>query len=89
MNVKWSVELEDHEREQLLKLTRGGNTQARRMKRAQILLLADRGLGELEIVKALPTRTSTAFRTKKKYVEGGLEYALSESGLRGGSSMGA
>lgn len=78
MNVKWIVELEDNEREQLLKLTRGGNTRARRLKRAQILLLADRGLGELEIAKALPTGTSTAFRTKKKYVEGGLEYALSE-----------
>lgn len=78
MNVKWIVELEAFERDQLLRLTQGGDTRARRLKRAQVLLLADRGLGDREIAKALPVGTSTVFRTKKKYVEGGLEYALAE-----------
>ena len=48
------------------------------MKRAQVLLLADSGLGDREIGTSLPVGTSTVFRTKKKYVEGGLEYALAE-----------
>lgn len=78
MNVKWIVELEPSERDELLKLTQGGDTRARRLKRAQVLLLADRGLGDREIARSLPVGTSTVYRTKKKYVEGGLEYALAE-----------
>jgi transposase len=78
VNVKWIVELEERERDQLLRLTHGGDTRARRMKRAQVLLLANSGLGDREIAKVLPVGTSTVFRTKKKYVEGGLEYALAE-----------
>lgn len=43
MPVKYSVNLTQEEHQQLMGLTKKGKTSARVVKRAQILLLADRG----------------------------------------------
>ena len=43
MNIKYIVELSEDERNELIELTRAGNPGARKMKRAQILLMADNG----------------------------------------------
>ena len=84
MNVKYIVELTEDERNQLVELTRGGRPGARRMKRAQILLMADDGATDEEIAKALPAGTSTVFRTRRRFVEEGFERALSEAPRQGG-----
>jgi transposase len=78
MNVRYIVELTDDEHQQLDALTRRGKTSARKVRRAQILLAAHDGVSDKEVVKRLNTCTSTVYRTKRKYVEEGLESALAE-----------
>ena len=46
------------------------------MKRAQILLKADEGLKDAEIVSALNTSGPTVERIRKRFVQGNLEKAL-------------
>ena len=75
---KYVVKLEATEREQLLKLTRKGEIGARKMKRAQILLKADEGWIDRDIIRALNTSRSTVERARKRFVEGGLDKALNE-----------
>jgi transposase len=87
MNLIYIIELTEDERHQLVHLTRGGNPGARRMKRAQILLMADQGATDQQIADALPVGTSTVYRTRRHFVEGGLERALSEAPRSGGSRM--
>jgi hypothetical protein len=67
---KYRVKLEADEREQLLEMTRKGEIGARKMKRAQILLKADEGWKDADIIKALNTNRSTVERTRKRLVEG-------------------
>lgn len=43
MNILYIVDLTDAERDQLLELTSGGTISAHRIKRANILLMSDRG----------------------------------------------
>ena len=78
MNVRWVVSLADWEREQLLELTRKGNISARKMKRAQILLMTDDGATDEEIASAVKVGTSTVYRTRRRCVEEGLDRALTE-----------
>ena len=78
------VDLTDSERKILIVLTRGGQTRARKLKRAQILLMSDEGHTDEEIANALPTGTSTVFRTRRRFVEGGLDAALNEAQRPGG-----
>ena len=75
---KYIVKLEVDEREQLLEMTRKGKIGARKMKRAQILLKADEGWKDKDIIQALNTNRSTVERTRKRLVEGGLDKALNE-----------
>jgi transposase len=75
---KHIVKLEAAERSQLLKMTRQGEIGARKMKRAQILLKADEGWKDEDIIQALNTSRSTVERTRKRLVEGGLDKALNE-----------
>ena len=75
---KYIVELNDEERVKLQGLTSKGSLSARKMKRSQILLKADEGWKDKEIIKALNTSRSTVERTRRRYVEGGLEKALNE-----------
>jgi len=75
---KYIVELKAEERKALSELTSKGELSARKMKRALILLRADDGWIDNKIVVALNTCRSTVERTRKRFVEGGLDKALKE-----------
>lgn len=75
---KYIVELRNEEREELLGLTRKGECKARRLKRAQVLLAADEGKPDREIAGAVRVHTVTIERIRRRFVEEGLEAALSE-----------
>jgi transposase len=79
MNVRYRVTLETSERVQLVAMVLGGKAPVRRIKRAQILLAADTGSTDEEIARNVVVGTSTVYRTKQRYVEEGLERALSEA----------
>jgi transposase len=72
------VKLSGEERQTLLDLTRKGEIKARMMKRAMILLKADEGLTDPEIMAAVNVSRPTVERIRKRFVEGGLERALNE-----------
>jgi transposase len=78
MNVRYRVELSQAERDQLGALLSGGKHVARRLKRAQILLAADAGVSDADIALSLAVGGSTVYRTKRRFVEGSLDAALSE-----------
>ena len=78
MNVRYRVTLSHEEREQLRELVRGGKGRVRRLKRAQILLAAEAGATDEAIATNVVVGTSTVYRTKRRFVEEGLEEALSE-----------
>ena len=78
MNVRYRVELSQAERCELMKMLSGGRHSARRLKRAQILLAADVGASDEEIATSVATSGSTVYRTKRRFVMGNLEGALSE-----------
>ena len=75
---KYLVKLESDERTQLLDMTSKGTIGARKMKRAQILLKADEGWKDESIIQALNTSRSTVERTRKRFVEEGMDKALNE-----------
>lgn len=75
---KYIVDLHADERATLVELTSKGQVSARKMKRAQILLKADEGWKDKDIVGALNTSRPTVERIRKRFVEGGLEKALNE-----------
>jgi transposase len=83
MNVRYRVELTQYERNKLLALLSGGKQAARRLKRAQILLAADAGIGDEDIATSIGVGGSTVYRTKRRFVEGNLERALSEEARPG------
>jgi transposase len=72
------VDLSKEEKEQLEELTSKGQSAARKIKRAHILLLADEGLKDKQIARALSAATTTVERIRKRFVEEGLEAAISE-----------
>ena len=75
---KWVVDLSEDECGELLKLIRKGRVAARRVTRAHILLHADEDQADEVIAAALHTNRSTVERTRRRFVEEGLEAALSE-----------
>src|SRR5437879_5347936 len=78
MNIRYRVELNQTERDELKTLLSGGRHAARKLKRAQILLAADAGTGDEEIARNVGVGGSTVYRTKRRFVMGNLEAALSE-----------
>src|SRR3954468_7512831 len=78
MNVRYRVELSQAERDELTTMLGGGKHAARKVKRAQILLATDAGSCDAEIVRTVRVSLSTFSRTKRRFVEGNLERALSE-----------
>jgi transposase len=83
MNIRYLVELSQDERDQLAALLSGGRQPARKIKRAQILLAADAGVGDAAIAASLSVGESTVDRTKRRFVEGNLEFALAEEARPG------
>lgn len=75
---KYIVELKDEEKDKLLALLKRGETKARKLNRVHILLLADEGKTDVEIATTLHTGESTVRRTRKKFVEGNLAFALND-----------
>ena len=85
MNVRHIVELTEAERDELIELTRKGKPSARKVRRAHILLMADRRAHtDQQIASALSAGTSTVYRAKRRFVEGGLVHALNEASRPGG-----
>lgn len=87
MNIKYIVELNEVEREFLLNLVSKGNVNSRKLKRANILLMADKRIyQDIDIANALSAGISTVYRTKRSFVENGLEAALDKDEDRPGGS---
>lgn len=78
MNLRYRVTLSAEERTTLENLVSGGKGRVRRLKRAQILLAADSGATAETIALNVAVGTSTVYRTKQRFVEEGLEEALTE-----------
>ncbi len=78
MNVRYLVELSQAERSELKAPLSGGKHSARKLKRAQILLAADAGASDEGIAASVGVGGSTVYRTKRRFVLGNLEAALSE-----------
>jgi transposase len=78
MNIRYRVELNEAERAQLMSILSGGKHAVRKLKRAQILLAADAGVSDEAIASSVSVGGSTVYRTKRRFVEGNLELALSE-----------
>ena len=72
------VNLNEEEREKLNQFLRKGKSSARSQTRARILLLADEGLEDDEIVETLKVSKSTVWRIRKRYWDCGLDFALNE-----------
>src|SRR3972149_624197 len=69
---RFIVKLTPDERDELEALTRKGQVRARKMKRAQILLKADTGATDPQIMAALDVSRPCVERLRKRFVEGGL-----------------
>jgi len=78
MNIRYRVELTGEERDELNRLLSAGKCPARKLKRAQILLAAEAGVGDEEMERTIGASGSTIYRTKRRFVEESLEAALSE-----------
>jgi transposase len=78
MNVRYRVTLTQDERNALAAVLSGGQQPARKLKRAQVLLAADAGVSDEDIALSVGVGGSTVYRTKRRFVEGNLERALSE-----------
>lgn len=78
MAKKYIVDLTEGEKAELVTLTQKGRTGARKIKRANILLLANNRKADAEIAELLHTSWLTVLRTRQKFVEGGLDFALNE-----------
>ncbi len=81
---KYKVTLTSEERTELTALVSRGKGNARRLRRARILLLADESQPEgawkdADIAKALSAHARTVERTREKCVELGLEAALNHT----------
>src|SRR5262245_48410340 len=85
MAKRYVVELTEDERGQLHALGKKGKVVARTLRRAQHLLLAADGYTDTEIAAALHVGVSTVERIRKRFVEGGLEWALTERPRPGGT----
>ena len=84
MHKRYIVDLTADERAELLRLLTKGVAPARKLTRARILLLADEGGTDGGIAAALHVHPATVERTRRRFVEGGLEPALTEAPRPGG-----
>jgi len=76
MEKKYIVDLTTEERDELEKRLRGGRMVVRGVKRIQILLKADQDWSDERIAEALEVGVSTVERTRRNFVERGLEGAI-------------
>jgi hypothetical protein len=81
MNKKYPIELTEAERYQLKELLASGTTNARKLRRAQILLKSDSSPDGLNwsyqaICEAFDVSQPTICEVRRAYVKGGLEMAI-------------
>lgn len=76
--AKYVVRLTEEEDDQVTQLVRRGVAPVRQVTRARVLLKANDGWDDGAIAEALDVGISTVGRTRKRYVEEGLEHALRE-----------
>ena len=84
MEKRYRVTLTDEERAELSAMVSSGKSNARKLVRARILLLADQASGgsaksDPEIVDALGCGRATVERVRQQFVEEGLEETLTPS----------
>lgn len=72
------IKLSAEENASLLAMTRKGTLNARKFKRAMILLKGNEGLSDPQIMAALNVSRPTVERIRKRFVLDGLEKALNE-----------
>lgn len=72
------INLSNEERQALLGMTRKGEIKARKLKRAMILLKADEGLTDPQIMAALNVSRPCVERIRKRFIADGIERALNE-----------
>lgn len=73
---KFIVELSDRERQQCQDVVKQLKGTSQKVKRANILLKADKGWTDAKIAEALDCRTNTVENTRKRFVELGFEQTL-------------
>lgn len=75
---KYLINLSGEDREMLAQMTHKGSLKARQFKRAMILLKADEGLSDPQIIAALNVSRPCVERIRKRFVADGIERALNE-----------
>lgn len=78
MNKKYLVDLTETELQQVYDVIDKGTMSARKVRRAHILLLASENETDEMIIQDLHVSLPTVQRTRQRFVEGGLTYALNE-----------
>lgn len=78
MKVKNQVKLKPKERKLLKQLISKGIEKARKITRGRILLLANEGKTDTQIIEALKTARNTIRTVRFRYVREGLESAINE-----------
>ena len=81
---KYIVSLESDEHKDLLAMTKSGKLSARRLNRIHILLQAADSADDKMIASSLHIGTATVARIRQRFVEGGVEHALTEDHRLGG-----
>ncbi len=76
--IKYKVKLTESERSRLNEVSHRGKLSVRTVKRALALLKADEGLRDGEIADVLLINAATVARTRKRFVEEGLEAAIND-----------
>lgn len=79
MNVKYRVTLSTEERVALEALVARGRPSVREVKRAQVLLAADVRSPDAQIARVVGLSEATVYRTKRAFVEQGLDAALHDA----------
>lgn len=73
---RYIVDLNEEERARLESMLRRGQSSARMQARARILLKADEGMLNRDIMSALDVSETMVYRARQRFVEEGLEAAL-------------
>lgn len=74
----YHINLNEEEHQTLLEMTHKGKIKVRQMKRAMILLKANEGYPDSQIMTAIDISRPCVERIRKRFVLGGLEKALNE-----------
>lgn len=75
---KHQVQLTDEQRQRLVDITSKGKVAVRLFKRSQILLLSEQGYKDQIIAERVGVSIATVERTRQKFVQQGLDEAITE-----------